>query len=222
MIEHNKQAYNVTIGEKLKLLRQLKKMTVKELAKQIGMSPQHISRIENNHITNVSIQTIEKLVQPLGLTVAQFLEWDPTEPKSVLGRDKQPASATPSTKIPILNYIPMDYPRIQPNNAYVDDYIDVPFISPQKDLFALKVKGDSIHLEIQDGDIVVVPSHKYVVKGDTVACVYNSGELLIKKYYPYDNYVTLISVNPAYEPITIPKQKIRFIGKVILIIHQLR
>lgn len=61
------------IGEKIKLLRQEKKMSISELAEQAGVAKSYLSSIERNLQSNPSIQFIEKISNVLGVSVNDLL-----------------------------------------------------------------------------------------------------------------------------------------------------
>ena len=127
----------MTIGEKLKILRQIKDLTLKELAELSGISLQHIHRIEQGQVTNISLHTLEELLKPLGMTVPEFYNWNPLQPTTSI------ASINESIKIPILNYVPAGYPALIPDPNYIAGYIEVPHAFKEKGLFGFKVWGNS-------------------------------------------------------------------------------
>ncbi|SCJ36346.1 HTH-type transcriptional regulator sinR [uncultured Clostridium sp.] len=61
------------IGEKIKLSREKRKITQKDLAKKAGISNTYLSDIERMR-TNPSIKVLEKLADALEEEVCSFLE----------------------------------------------------------------------------------------------------------------------------------------------------
>ncbi|MFZ3576891.1 helix-turn-helix domain-containing protein [Virgibacillus sp. DJP39] len=61
------------IGEKIKKLRQDKKMSISELAEKAGVAKSYLSSIERNLQSNPSIQFIEKIGTVLGVTVNEII-----------------------------------------------------------------------------------------------------------------------------------------------------
>lgn len=91
-----------------------------------------------------------------------------------------------------------------------ENYIDYEFIpkdwTKSGDYFGLKIKGDSMSPRISEGDTVIV-----TINGDEATC---------KRLMKYADGISLISFNPAYEPMTfsnkeIEEKPVRIIGKVI-------
>ena len=63
----------MTIGEKIKELRKLKKMTITQLSNMVGVTPSAISDYENNKIKPVA-ETLYKLSLALEKTMEYFME----------------------------------------------------------------------------------------------------------------------------------------------------
>lgn len=61
------------IGEKIKNLRENKKMSISELAEKAGVAKSYLSSIERNIQSNPSIQFMEKISQVLGVSVNELL-----------------------------------------------------------------------------------------------------------------------------------------------------
>ncbi|MEN1967335.1 helix-turn-helix domain-containing protein [Lentibacillus sp. N15] len=64
------------IGEKIKRLRQDKKMSISELAERAGVAKSYLSSIERNLQTNPSIQFIEKIGAVLDVSVNDLIRDD--------------------------------------------------------------------------------------------------------------------------------------------------
>ena len=66
----------MTIGEKIKTLRESLNMTQEELAKRIHVTKQTIFKYENGIITNIPMNKITVLAESLGTTPSELLGWD--------------------------------------------------------------------------------------------------------------------------------------------------
>lgn len=72
----------------------------------------------------------------------------------------------------------------------------------QKNLFALKVKGDSmIEAAIADGDVVICRRARTADKGDIVVALTDDGDATLKYWYPEANRVRLQPANSSMKPI---------------------
>jgi SOS regulatory protein LexA len=89
------------------------------------------------------------------------------------------------------------------------------------DLFALKVKGDSMTgATITDGDVVVVRRQLVAESGDIVAAQLDettAAEATVRTLQWVDGHVWLMPANPAYEPI--PADDAVILGKVVAIVR---
>ncbi|WP_100010397.1 helix-turn-helix domain-containing protein [Lentibacillus sediminis] len=68
------------IGEKIKELRQDKKMSLSELAEKANVAKSYLSSIERNLQTNPSIQFIEKISNVLGVSVNELIQEENSVP----------------------------------------------------------------------------------------------------------------------------------------------
>ena len=60
------------LGENIKNLRTLKKLTIRELEKKTGISKAYICDLENGKRTNPSQETLEKLAEVLDTTISEL------------------------------------------------------------------------------------------------------------------------------------------------------
>lgn len=60
--------------DKMKILRMKMRMTQKQLAERIGVSQAYISKIENGHVNNLTIDKIDKLSHALMIPPTEMFE----------------------------------------------------------------------------------------------------------------------------------------------------
>jgi len=92
------------------------------------------------------------------------------------------------------------------------------------DLFALRVKGDSmIDAMVNDGDIVVMKKVDRARNGEMVAVWLNDrNETTLKHFYLENGRVRLQTANPTMQPIMIDDPStVQVQGKVVLVLRQL-
>lgn len=120
--------------------------------------------------------------------------------------------------LPLLSEISAGTP-IYMNEDYEEHfYIPRDAIRWNKDLFMLKIKGDSmIDAGIDDGDYVVIKKDPYVGKKDIVA-VEVDGHATLKRFEVKGNKLTLIPENANYERIIVNVEDARIIGSAIGVI----
>lgn len=120
-----------------------------------------------------------------------------------------------SLKLPLLSEISAGAP-IYMNEEY-EEYFYIPneVIRSNKDLFMLKVKGDSmIDADIDDGDYVVIKKDNNLNKRSIVA-VEVDGHATLKKFEVQGNKLILLPQNINYEPIVVSVDEARIIGRAI-------
>ena len=117
--------------------------------------------------------------------------------------------------IPVFNEIAAGNPILM--NDSVEDNYSLPkeWVRNTKDVFMLKVKGDSmINKNICDGDYVVISKQNMPSIKDIVA-VDIEGEATLKTYKIIDGKIALIPENEHYDPIIIEDQQFSFLGVAI-------
>ena len=120
-------------------------------------------------------------------------------------------------EIPVLGKISAGKPIEAIENA--ENFIgNITDIFGAKELFALRVKGDSMEgAGILDGDIVIVKKQTKAEKGEIVAAIFEN-EVTVKRFYLTDKGVKLLPENPKYEPII--SKEIKILGKIVGVIRK--
>lgn len=113
--------------------------------------------------------------------------------------------------------VPDEYPS-------VIDAVEITsnMIQDGEDLYALRVKGNSmIDALISDGDIVVMKHQREAENGDMVAVwLRDEQETTLKRFYREGDEVRLQPANPTMEPIYVPASDVEIQGKVILVLRK--
>lgn len=122
-------------------------------------------------------------------------------------------------KIPILGTVIAGIPI-----SAVEEIIGWEEISPkltsQGDYFALKIKGDSMSPTMDAGDVVIVKKQQDINSGDIAIVCVNGDEATCKKIIKHKDGISLMSLNPKYEPMYYDKndivsKPIHIIGRVV-------
>jgi repressor LexA len=130
--------------------------------------------------------------------------------------------------IPIAGYIFASEPVLvgdTPQTA-ADEAIAITrdLVKDPSDLFALRVKGDSmIDAMVSDGDIVVMKRADRARNGEMVAVWLNDrNETTLKHFYFENGRVRLQPANPTMKPIIVDDPStVQVQGKVVLVLRQL-
>lgn len=137
-------------------------------------------------------------------------------------------------KIPILGRISTELPLVESEASHSDDkkeeFVEIASqLLPDKegsyDLFALKVKGNSMaDAMIDDGDIVVLKIANKVRNGEMAAIwLPRDNEAMLKYFFEEENRYRLMSANPSMKPVFVKKSEpLEIKGKVIMVIRRVR
>lgn len=125
------------------------------------------------------------------------------------------------TGVPLLGSIKAGKPAFAEENF--EEYIDLQKIFPYENVFALRVKGDSMtNAGIFDGDIALISTTHEVKNGD-IACVIIDNEATLKRVFFTKTGIKLVAENPVYQPIEIADENKQIVlGKLIGVIRKLK
>jgi len=129
-----------------------------------------------------------------------------------------PAMLERVAMVPILGRVPAG----PASGAYAEAEGHVPAVVGRGDasqLFALKIKGDSMENTLHDGDTVVVKWQETASSGDIVVVRYEEGDSTVKRLKVKPAGLMLIPDNPRYDPFPIGEGRIS--GKVLSLIRKL-
>lgn len=207
----------MTIGERIKLHREKANLTQDELAKQLNTTKQTVYKYENNVVTNIPSDKIEKMAELFGVNPGYLMGWEGDhfsgEKTDMLFDNIFPISIK---KFPLLGEIACGEPIFanEDRESYVLSGTEI-----DAD-FCLKAKGDSmIGARIFDGDVVFIKETEMVDNGEIAAIVIDD-EVLLKRFYyfPGESLLTLQSENPKYPPKNYTNEQldhIRVLGKAV-------
>lgn len=200
-----------TLGENLKTIRKIKKMTQKELAQKSGVKQSVISDLETGNAKSTG--SIIELANALGVTAEDLR-------KGVVGETESTNVAPVQARMaPVLSWI-------QAGNFTNVESVDMsqvlewfPLPEDCDKCFYLKVKGVSNEPDFIEGDYIVVdPTVHYsdMQSGDIIV-VRNDKDATFKKLViESDGSRFLKAINPNFHPNIIPiDENCFFIGQVI-------
>lgn len=126
-------------------------------------------------------------------------------PVSAAGRPQGAASDT--VDIPLLGRVAAGIPLLAVENVESTVRVDRFFIGQTREVFALRVKGESmIEDGIFDGDYIFVRKQLQANRGDTVVAMIE-GEATVKRYYPEGDSIRFQPANAAMQPIIVRKRE---------------
>lgn len=199
----------MNLYEKIKMLRKQKKISQEKLAKLTGYSDRSsITKIEQGKV-DLPETKIKIFADALGTTPAYLMGWT----------EENASKETNALRIPVLGNVAAGIPISAVEDIL--DYEEVPSSwQSQGEFFALRIKGDSMENDINDGDTVIVKQQSDANSGDTVIALVNGDDATCKKLQKLDNGIMLVSNNAKYPPMYFSQEEIAskpvvIIGKVI-------
>ena len=145
------------------------------------------------------------------LESAGYIERDPVLKRTI----RICKNGTRAVHVPLVGTVTAGMPILAVES--IEDYIPVPVNTAGKELFALRVRGDSmINAAILDGDIAVIDKTPVAENGDIVVALIGD-EATVKRFYKENGHFRLQPENDEYEPIIV--DELAVLGKVVSIIR---
>lgn len=142
----------------------------------------------------------------------------------IVGDSPEEKELAPSNtiEIPIVGRVAAGTPILAVQNLEGTVTIDRDFLACRSDVFALRVKGDSmIEAGIFDGDLIFARQQKTADRGEIIVAQVNN-EATVKYYHPNNDVVELRPANPSYRPIIVKKDKdFSIAGRVIGVMRKI-
>ena len=186
----------VTVGDRIRQVRQEQDVTQQELADYIGVSKQAVYKYENNIVTNIPTDKVDAIAKRLKVSPAYLMGWEEKPQPAPRPIPKGFEPMPKMKKIPLVGSIACGTPILAQQN--IDGHVDAP-----EDIrcdFALRCKGDSmIGAGIHDGDAVYIHIQPEVENGE-IAAVRVGEEATLKRVYYDGTTLTLMPYNNAYAP----------------------
>lgn len=172
-------------GNRIKLLREEKKIRQDELAKVLSISPSAVGMYERDEREPNDEITL-KLAEYFGVSTDYLL-----------GKSDNRNSDIPVSKIPILGTVKAGYDWLAEEN--IVDYITLKENIPNVgEYYALRITGDSMLPLLAEGDLVIVHDQDDVESGQTAVVLINGEEATVKKVVKTNEGIELHAMNPYY------------------------
>lgn len=193
------------MNENLKNARKAARLTQAELASKIGITQSGYSDWERGE-TKIDSASLAKLSEILEVSIDYLV-----------GKTNSPGNKY--IRIPVLGRVAAGIPI-----DAIEEIIDWEDISATAaadgEYFGLVIKGRSMEPKISDGDTVIVRKQPDVRDGEIAVVLVNGDEGTVKKIKKGPHGVTLISSNPAYDPMfytneEIERLPVQILGRVV-------
>ncbi len=199
------------VGKYLKKKREEADLSLREASKLATVSHTHIMEIEDGK-KSPTFDKVMQLLKAYHADAQDFLRETGYLPKNV-----EPAAIGNVRKIPVISWVRAGKwgaadETFEAEEA--EDWIESDIKGEQN--FALRVKGDSMEPEFNDGDIIIVSPTAKAGNGDYVVAKNEEDEATFKQYKRFENTRILHPLNPKYPDIVLNKDlEYRIVGVVM-------
>ncbi len=199
---------------RLKQLRNEKKINQRELANFLKVAPSTISMYESGQ-REPNFEVLESLADFFNVDLNYLLGKSNKTTKLMIEGSQPPQGL----QIPVLGTVAAGIPISAVEDIL--DYEEVPQSwENQGEFFGLRIKGDSMKPDINDGDTVIVRQQSTANNGDVVIALVNGDDATCKKFEKLDNGIMLISNNSEYSPMYFSNEEVLtkpvvIIGRVV-------
>lgn len=209
----------MTIGERVKKTREEKGYTQEELASKLGYkSRSSVNKIEKER--DIPRSMVVKLAEVLGVTPSYLMGWDETD------NPKPNAQKLPNEfirMIPVFESVSAGFGANAENRVLEFIPIFIQSDCEAENTICLRVCGDSMHPQIQDGDLVQVHKQETAETGNIVV-ILDGDDAYVKRFIRTPQGITLESFNPNYPPMRFSRtesNRLRVVGIVRRIVRDL-
>ncbi len=195
-----------TFSETLKILREKRNLTQRELAEELNISKSAVSMYESAK-REPDFETLELIADYFNVDMNYLLGSKDTTTQLMY------ASAG-------LDYLmlPRYADRICCGNGGFNednilDYVPIPSqgLNPRKEHFCLHAKGDSMTgVGIDDGDLMCFEKTSQIDPGRIGCFCVGENEAMCKKYTVHNGTIILMPSNPKYDPIVVDPMNEQF------------
>ena len=203
----------MTMGERIKQLREQMGLTQEELGKYIGVQKSAIRKYEKNEVENMKRSSIEILSKLFNVSPSYLMCLDETRVDEL---------GNPVVSIPLLGVVKAGYNYLAEENYIGTVEVDKKIADSGK-CFALKVHGDSMSPVLIENDIVIIRKQDDFENGDIVVALVNGDEKKKKKGIKRNTGITLKPLNSNYDPLVFTYNEMDSIPVTIVgIVKQLK
>ncbi len=177
--------------------------------------------IKSTNGVNDHLRALEKK----GYLQREDLKSRALRPMGMRGPVRAPTRDEDMVDVPLVGRVAAGVPLLAVENVEETVRVDRFFIGQTREVFALRVKGDSmIEDGIFDGDYIFVRKQLQANRGDIVVAMIGD-EATVKRYFPEGDNIRFQPANAAMEPIIVRKRdwkSVNLIGLVVGVYRKMR
>ena len=202
-------------------IRKIKLPVIEAIASYLGVNPEYLLGKDDDPIDYDDAELLAEISPSL-------LEHFEGDAKKALAFQKAAdadaarerwSTVSRSVLIPVLGDVQAGIPI-----EAIEDILDYEEITPEMaatgDHFGLRIRGQSMEPRFVEGDVIIVRKQPDVDTGDIAVVLVNGNSATVKKIKKSDAGITLIPLNPAFDPMFYSNQEIIelpvcIIGKIV-------
>lgn len=201
-----------------------------EIAKRTGIPKSSIHRYVQGQTKKIPIDAVRLIAEATDVSVKWIMGWEDrneTYPNNL--NLPEPTITENYTTFPVIGEVAAGFEH-QALENWEGDTVNIPDTylkgRDKSEFFVLRVKGDSMYPEYQDGDRVLILKQPTVNYSGQVGVVIYDDELGTLKKVEYkqgESWLRLVAINPAYSPKKIENENLdhcRILGIPKLIIRE--
>jgi repressor LexA len=146
----------------------------------------------------------------------------PGSSSGALGAGRGDPRLADIVEVPIIGRVAAGLPLLAVENVQDTVHVDRFFIGQTREVFALRVKGESmIEDGIFDGDYIFVKKQLQASRGDIVVAMISgpSGdEATVKRYFPEGDSIRFQPANATMQPIIVKKKDFRSVNLIGIVV----
>ncbi len=206
-----------TFQKRLEEALNIKNMKPVELHEKTGISESLLSKYLSGSAV-ARQRKLSLLADALNINEVWLMGYDVPMDRNI----KTDELGNPVVSIPILGIVKAGYDYLAQENWIGSVDVDKE-LANGNELFALKVKGDSMFPVLVEDDIVIIKKQDDFETGDIVVAIINGDEATIKKGKKTNNGILLQPLNTDYDPLVFTYDEMKTIPvSVIGIVKQLK
>jgi SOS-response transcriptional repressor LexA len=197
------------IGRFIRRRRNEKGLSAKRLAHLVGISDAHVIYIEKAQ-RRATFDKIMNILHALGVSFEEMMR--------EIGRKEnvEPAAMKYYGKVPVVSWVTAGSWKdiadaFEPGDA--DEWIDSDVKG--RNVFALRVTGDSMEPEFKHGEIITVNPHLEAMPNDYIVIKDREEQATFKQLKKYGTRLVLHPLNPNYHDQEVKRGEFKIIGKVV-------
>lgn len=193
-------------SKRLKYFRSLRDLSQQELAKRVGISGKQVSDYEVGS-SKPRQTTYLKILSALNVTHEEF------------SNTENPMSKVSSSlllQVPVLSWVSViDLKEVEPDQYLSVDMSLYPS-SNSKNLFILKIQGNSMSPLFDEDDLIMIDTSKTKIEDGASYILCNETDATVKQCFKtFSGNILLKPINPDFPSFETEETKINIIGKVV-------